>query len=50
MYNYFLNYCNDTTVHGFKYYGEKHRNKAEKYFHFNYKNKIQQIFVSDSFG
>ncbi|CAO1403765.1 unnamed protein product [Diamesa tonsa] len=32
MYKYFLNYCNDTTVHGFKYYGEKHRHKTEKFF------------------
>lgn len=31
MFKYFLNYCNDTTVHGFKYVGEKDRKRAEKY-------------------
>lgn len=30
MDKYILSYCNDTTIHGFQYFGDQKRRKSEK--------------------
>lgn len=51
MFNYFKEYCNETTLHGFKYFVDEKRSKIEKFVKFILiVSKLSSFFLAEFCG